>query len=200
MIILGVVATVLVLTIGAAVVKIYNRLVAMKGNCENGFSQIEVQLKRRYDLIPNLVNCVKSYLQHEAKTLEAVIAARNQAASGLTQVAKNPSNESAMQSWMGAEGMLAGALGRMSFVIESYPELKGSERVAHLMEELTSTENKISFARQLYNDWAAEFNIYRQSFPAVCFAASFGFADNLKMIEFENQADLEQSPEVMLTA
>ncbi len=179
--------------------KTYNNLVAFKNQSENGFAQIEVQLKRRYDLIPNLVECVKGYITHESETLEKVIAARNQAASGLAGIAANPANAAAMQSWMGAEGALVGAMGRLSVVMEDYPELKANENVAQLTEELTSTENKISFARQSYNDWVTNFNTYRQSFPTVFFAPSIGFADDLTYVEFDESEDIETAPTVALT-
>src|SRR5688572_30026684 len=156
----------------------YNRLVGLKTNCENAFSQIEVQLKRRYDLIPYLVACVKQYIVHERESLEHVIAARNQAAAGLAQAAQQPGDAEAMQKWIGAEGSLAGAMGRLTVAIESYPELKADARVADLTEQLTSTENRIAFARQAYNDWAAGFNNYRQAFPTCLLASPLGFKQN----------------------
>ncbi|MCA9215154.1 MAG: LemA family protein [Planctomycetales bacterium] len=179
-------------------VKIYNNLVLLKNRCDNNFSQIEVQLKRRYDLIPNLVECTKSYLTHERETLEAVIAARNQAATGLSNLAKQPGSAEAMQSFIGAEGALSAAMGKLSFVMEDYPELKANETVAQLTEELTSTENRIAFARQSYNDICTSFNIYRESFPSVLVAPSFGYAENMPLIEFENSEQLEAAPVVKL--
>lgn len=189
----------LILFAGFACIKIYNQLVMLKNNCENGFSQIEVQLKRRYDLIPNLVECTKSYLKHERETLEAVIAARNQASSGLAELAKQPGSAQAMQSFVGAEGALTSALGKLSFVMEDYPELKANETVAHLTEELTSTENRVAFARQAYNDTCTSFNIYRESFPTVLVAPSFGYGENMPLIEFDDVDQLEQAPTVNLT-
>src|SRR5437773_9840213 len=155
----------IVIALALAAAAIYNRLIKLKTNCENAFAQIEVQLKRRYDLIPNLVECVKRYMIHERDTLERVIAARNQAAAGLTRAIQQPGDSEALRTWMGAEGSLAGALGRLSAVMENYPELKANESVGDLTEELTSTENRIAYARQTYNDWATGFNTYRQTFP-----------------------------------
>lgn len=188
----------LVLVVAIAVGKIYNQLVGHKNSSQNSFSQIEVQLKRRYDLIPNLVECVKCYLKHERETLEAVIAARNQAASSLTAMNHQLTNPESMQSLASAEGLLGGALGKLSFVMENYPELKANTVVSQLTEELSSTENRIAFARQVYNDSATAFNIHRQSFPAVLFATSLGFGDDLEMLEFENSLELQHAPKVAL--
>ncbi len=187
------------LVIGASLSKIYNRLVLLKNRCENGFAQIEVQLKRRYDLIPNLVECVKGYMTHERETLQNVIAARNQAAGGLAQAAKDPANASAVQAWMNSEGALAGALGRLNFVMEDYPELKANENVAQLTEELTHTENRVAFARQAYNDLAMTFNTYRQSFPTIALAPTFGFASDLEMLEIADSQQIQEAPVVSLT-
>jgi len=186
------------LLLGFVAAVIYNRLVGLKTSCENAFSQIEVQLKRRYDLIPNLVQCVKQYMVHEKETLERVIAARNQAATGLAQAAQQPGNAEAMQKWMGAEGTLAGALGKLSVAIESYPDLKADARVADLTEQLTSTENRIAFARQAYNDWVSGFNNYRQAFPVCVLAGSLGFAQNRSFVEIANREKLEEAPQVVL--
>lgn len=186
------------LVIAIATGRIYNMLVGQKNLSQNSFSQIEIQLKRRYDLIPNLVECVKSYVKHERETLEAVIAARNQASASLTSMNHQLTNTNGMHNLVQAEGILGGALGRMSCVIESYPELKANEVVSQLTEELSSTENRIAFARQVYNDCAMTFNIQRQSFPTVLFAASFGFADDLEMLEFENSAEIQAAPKVAM--
>lgn len=177
----------------------YNRLVVLRNRCDNGFAQIDVQLKRRYDLIPNLVECVKSYMSHERETLERVIAARNQASQELTKAAKTPSDKTALTNWMGAEGVLNGALGKLSFVMEDYPELKANESVAQLTEELTSTENRIAFARQAYNDWATTFNTVRQSFPTILFAGPVGFGDDRPMLEIANVQEIQEAPVVVLT-
>lgn len=187
-----------VFAVGIVVARIYNNLVAMNNRCENAFSQIEVQLKRRYDLIPNLVECTRSYLTHERETLENVIAARNQASNGLAKAAKDPKNAEALKAWMGAEGALAGAMGSLSFVMESYPELKANESVAALTEELTSTENRISFARQSYNDLATSFNTYRQTFPAVVFASNLGHDEDRTLLEFDEAEAIDVAPQVAL--
>ena len=180
-------------------VRIYNRLVRLDHQCENGFSQIEIQLRRRYDLIPNLVEAVRGYLQHEQETLESVIAARNQAAQGLTAATQEGAGPVAMQQWMGAESALTGALGKLSFVMEDYPQLRANESVATLTEELRSTENRISFARQAYNDWCTTFNVCRESFPNILFAPSFGFNCERPMLEFENAEVIAEPPKVLLT-
>ncbi len=147
----------------------------MRNRFKNAFAQIDVQLKRRYDLIPNLVETAKGYMKHERQTLEAVIAARNQAAGAIEKVAANPANVSAMQSLVGAESALTGALGRLFALVESYPDLKANQTMMQLMEELTSTENKVSFARQAFNDAVMAYNTARETFPAVLFAGMFGF-------------------------
>lgn len=188
----------MVASIGMTVAKTYNRLVAMSNQAKNGFNQISVQLQRRYDLIPNLVEAVRGFMTHESQTLEAVIAARNQAASQLNQVASQPGNASAVTALAGAESALTGALGRMSFVMEDYPELKANESVAQLTEELTSTENRIAFARQSYNDWATAFNVMREAFPTNTFASQIGFSENMSLLEFEDQAEIKYAPKVSL--
>jgi len=156
-------------------VGIYNRLVDLRNRFKNAFSQIDVQLKRRYDLIPNLVETAKGYLKHERETLEAVIKARNIAASAAQAAAANPADGNAMKSLVGAEAGLAGALSRLMVVSERYPELKANENMMRLQEELTSTENKVAFARQAYNDSVMVYNTTRETFPAVLIAAMLGF-------------------------
>ena len=187
------------LILASQAVRIYNRLVTLDHQCENGFSQIEIQLKRRYDLIPNLVEAVRAYMQHERETLECVIAARNQAAQGLTAATQHGAGPAAMQQWMGAESALMGALGKLSFVMEDYPQLKANESVTVLTEELRSTENKISFARQAYNDWCTTFNVCRQTFPNILFAPSFGFNSERPLLEFDDAAVIEEPPKIVLT-
>jgi LemA protein len=189
----------LVLIISGLVVSTYNRLVALKNLCDNGFAQIEVQLRRRYDLIPNLVECVKGYMSHERQTLENVIAARNQASAGLVQATQNPANVQNLQSLVGADHALTTALGRLNFVMEAYPELKANESVASLTEELTSTENKVTFARQAYNDWVMGYNTYRESFPAAMFAAALGFTENRACLEMIDSTAIQQAPVVSLS-
>ena len=183
--------------IAMAVAKTYNRLVKMSNQTKNGFNQISIQLQRRYDLIPNLVECVRGYMAHESETLEAVIAARNEASAKL-KGATNPTDGTALSSLAGAEGALTNALGRMAFVMEDYPELKVNESVAQLTEEITSTENRIAFARQAYNDWATEFNNDRQEFPTVTFASSIGFGDDFSLLEFEEAQAIKKAPQVAL--
>ncbi|QDV22013.1 LemA family protein [Aureliella helgolandensis] len=174
---------------------IYNHLVSLRERYKNAFSQIEVQLKRRYDLIPNLVETVKGYMAHEKDTLEAVINARNQAVSGLKQAAGDPSDPAAMQALAGAEQGLTGALGRLFALSEAYPDLKANQNMMQLTEEITTTENKVSFARQAYNDTATSYNIYRQGFPAVLLAGMFGHAQNAELLQFDSKA-IAEAPKV----
>ena len=178
------------------VVGIYNRLVSLKNRYTNAFAQIEVQLKRRYDLIPNLVKTVERYLKHEQETLTAVIEARNQAMAGLKGAAADPTSAAAMQTLAGAEGGLAGALGRLNMVMEDYPELKANENMSELSEELTSTENKVSFARQAFNDLVMGYNTYKQSFPQIAFAGLFGHGSDATLLEFEDSAKIQAAPQV----
>ncbi|MCU0791820.1 MAG: LemA family protein [Opitutaceae bacterium] len=156
---------------------VYNGLVALRNRFKNAFAQIDVQLKRRYDLIPNLVETAKGYLAHERETLEAVIKARNVAASAAQAVAANPANGAALQGLLGAESGLAGALSRLMVVSEAYPDLKANQNMLRLTEELTSTENKISFARQAFNDAVMAYNTRRETFPAVLVAGALGFTE-----------------------
>jgi LemA protein len=156
-------------------IAIYNGLVTLRNRFKNAFSQIDVQLKRRYDLIPNLVESVKGYMAHERGTLEAVVQARGSAVSAAQTAAARPGDPGAMQALSQAEGALGGALGRLLAVFEQYPDLKANQNVLGLQEELTSTENKIAFARQAYNDSVMEYNTKRESFPQVAFAGVMGF-------------------------
>src|SRR5712672_1494325 len=165
----------IVVIIAVWAIAIYNGLVALRNRYKNAFSQIDVQLKRRYDLIPNLVESVKGYMQHERGTLDAVIKARGNAVSAAQAAAANPGNPGAMQGLSQAEGALGGALGRLIAVFEQYPDLKANQNVLGLQEELSSTENKISFSRQAYNDSVMEYNTKRESFPDSIFAGAFGF-------------------------
>ena len=176
-------------------VGIYNRLVTLKNRFENAFSQIEVQLKRRYDLIPNLVETVRGYMKHEKETLEAVINARNQAVGGLKQAAANPGDPAAMQALAGAEQMLTGTLGKLFALAEAYPDLKANQNMAQLTEELTSTENRVAFARQAYNDSVTSYNTYRQTFPPIVFANMFGHATDAELLEFDSEA-IAEAPKV----
>ncbi len=158
-------------------VSVYNGLVQLRNRFKNAFAQIDVQLKRRYDLIPNLVETAKGYMKHERDTLEAVIQARNQASSAGQQVANNPADPNAMKALLGAEGALTGMMGRFFALAEAYPDLKANQNMMQLTEELTSTENKIAFARQAYNDAVTAYNIKRESFPDSLLAGVFNFAE-----------------------
>lgn len=177
-------------------ISIYNNLVRLKNQYQNAFAQIEVQLKRRYDLIPNLVETAKAYLQHESATLEAVVAARNQAAGALKQAAADPSNANAMHSLGGAESALGSALGRLNVVMEAYPDLKANQNMMQVSEELTSTENRVAFSRQAFNDAVMNFNTYRQSFPPVLFASLFGHPADASLLEFADSAEIQAAPKV----
>ena len=156
-------------------VAIYNRLVTARNGYKNAFAQIDVQLTRRYDLIPNLVETAKGYLAHERGTLEAVIAARNSAFSGLKNAAAKPGDAAAIGQLASADTALGGALGKLMAVVESYPDLKANQTMAQLMEELTSTENRVAFARQAYNDAVLGFNNACEVFPGNLVAGTFGF-------------------------
>ena len=178
------------------VVSIFNNLVRLRNRFKNAFAQIEVQLKRRYDLIPNLVETAKSYMKHERETLEAVVEARNAAAKGLASVAADPGSASAIADLAGAEGALAGAMSKFSMVMEAYPDLKASENMIQLSEELTSTENKVAFARQAFNDQVMAYNTYKQSFPATFFAPKFGHSQDASLLEFADSAQIQEAPKV----
>lgn len=190
-----VVLLVLVGVVIVYVVGIYNRLVTLKNRYLNAFSQIEVQLKRRYDLIPNLVETAKAYMAHEKETLEAVISARNQAAAMLKGAAADPGG-GGLEKLAGAEGVLQSSLGKLNFVMEAYPDLKANENMMQLNEELSSTENKVAFARQAFNDAVMQFNNYRQSFPPVFFASGFGHPSDAMLLEFEDSEQIQQAPKV----
>ena len=177
------------------VVGIFNKLVTFKNRFENAFSQIEVQLQRRYDLIPNLIETVKGYMAHEKETLEAVIQARNQAQSSLQAASQNPGDASAIAGLAGAEGMLGGALGRIFALSESYPDLKANQNMANLQEELSSTENKVAFSRQAFNDSVTAYNTYKQTFPPVFFAGMFGHGQDGTLLEFESKK-IKEAPKV----
>ena len=177
-------------------VAIYNQLVALQNRFKNGFAQIEVQLKRRYDLIPNLVETAKGYLAHERETLEAVIAARNDAATALQAAAQSGADAGSIKQLSGAEGVLGSALGKLNVVMEAYPDLKASANMQQLSEELTSTENKVAFARQGFNDAVMNYNTYRQSFPNVVIANFFGHQVDAELLEFEDSDAIQAAPSI----
>jgi len=177
---------------------IYNKLVTLRNRYLNAFKQIDVQLKRRYDLIPNLVESTKGYLAHERGTLEEVIRARNTAFDASKKAAANPGEATAMTGLMQAEGVLSGVIGKLLAVVESYPDLKANQTISQLMEEITSTENKISFARQAYNDDVAEYNIGREQFPNSVIAGSFNF-QKAELLEAIESTEERKAPKVSFT-
>ena len=181
--------------LGAWVVGIFNTLVTYRNRYKNAFAQIEVQLKRRYDLIPNLVEVAKGYMKHERGTLEAVIQARNQAAGGLQKAAADPGNADAIKGLAAAEGVLSGTIGRLFALAEAYPDLKANQNMMQVSEELRSTENRVAFARQAFNDSATAYNTYKQTFPPILFAAMFGHAQDATLLEFEGEP-IQQAPKV----
>ena len=190
LVIVGVLIVLIMIIVG-----IYNKLITLKNRFENAFSQIEVQLQRRYDLIPNLIETVKGYMAHEKETLEAVIQARNQAQSSLQTASQNPGDAGAIAGLAGAEGVLGGALGRIFALSESYPDLKANQNMANLQEELSSTENKVAFSRQSFNDSVTEYNTYKQTFPPVIFAGMFGHGQDGTLLEFESKK-IKEAPKV----
>lgn len=189
-----IIATVVIVLIVLLAIGMYNKLVNLRNRYKNAFAQIDVQLKRRYDLIPNLVETAKGYMKHERETLEAVTAARSGAASAVKAAALNPADPAAMRSLLGAESTLTGALTRFFAVVEQYPDLKANQSMGQVMEELSSTENKVSFARQAYNDSVMVYNTARETFPTVVVAGMFGFGE---AVLFEISAPQErEAPKV----
>ena len=176
-------------------VSIYNRLVVLKNQFENAFSQIEVQLKRRHDLIPNLVELVKGAMEHERGTLNDVISARTRAVSGLQTAAANPGDPAAIQELGAAESLLGGALGRLFALSENYPALQANQNVMQVQEELTTTENKVGFSRQAYNDAVTSYNTYKQTFPPVLVAGSFGHAKDASLLDFDDE-EINEAPKI----
>lgn len=175
-------------------ITIYNRLVAGRNRFKNAFAQIDVQLTRRYDLIPNLVETAKGYMKHERETLEAVINARNTAVNGLKEATADPSNPEAMKKLAAAEQGLSGALGRLFALSEAYPDLKANENMMQLSEELTTTENKVAFARQAYNDSVMDYNTLREVFPNNLFAGWFNFRP-AELLDIEDET-MREAPKV----
>ena len=192
----------IVLAIGlvsvVGLVRIYNRLVELRNRIANAFGQIDVQLKRRHDLVPNLVEVARRYMEHEAQTLQAVIAARNQANDAASAARQHPENAQTIGALALAEQGLMGSLGRLLVVAEAYPDLKADARMRELSEELSSTENRVSFARQAYNDAVMEYNNARETFPASLFAAFFGHPQNAALLQFDDHSEIQQSPRISL--
>jgi LemA protein len=176
-------------------ISIYNRLVALRNRFKNAFAQIDVQLKRRYDLIPNLVETAKGYIKHERETLEAVIKARNQAVAAAGAAGANPGNPAAMQGLAQAEGALTGMLSRFFALAEAYPDLKANQNMLAIQEELSSTENKVAFSRQSFNDSVMEYNTRRESFPDSIFAGMFGFGP-AELLQATESAEERKAPQV----
>ena len=196
LIVLGVLLLIAIV-LGLWVAGIYNSLVTLRNRFKNAFAQIDVQLKRRYDLIPNLVEVAKGYMKHESGTLEAVIKARNIAYTASQAAAANPADAGAVKSLLSAESGLAGAMSRLMVVSEQYPELKANQNMMQLTEEITSTENKISFARQAYNDAVMVYNTTRESFPTNILAGMFNFAE-AQLFKIEDAAE-RAAPQVKFT-
>jgi len=187
---LGVIAAIVVF-----VIAVYNRLVALRNRYKNAYAQIDVQLKRRYDLIPNLVEAAKGYIKHERETLEKVVAARGTAVSAAQRAAGAPGDPAAMQALSQAEGALGGALGRLLAVFEAYPDLKANQNILAVQEELASTENKVAFARQAFNDSVMEYNTKRESFPDNMVAGMFGFGA-AELLQVTESAEERRAPKV----
>jgi LemA protein len=194
-VIVGIVFLLFVLILVVYAVGTYNRLVTLRERFKNGFSQIEIQLKRRYDLIPNLVETAKGYMAHERETLEAIIRARGAAMSGLER-ARGAPGQAKMAEFAQAEAALGHALTRFMAVAESYPDLKANQTMSELNEELTSTENKIAFARQAYNDSVTEYNAFKKQFPPVVIANLTGFAEDAGLLEFADSVQIQAAPRV----
>ncbi len=190
-----IIGAVVVVGLLAWAVSIYNRLVALRNRYKNGFAQIDVQLKRRYDLIPNLVETARAYMAHERETLEALIVARNTALTAAGKAAQAPGEPTAMQGLASAEAGLSGALSKLFALSEAHPDLKANQTMMQLSEELSSTENKVSFARQAFNDSVMEFNTCVESFPDLVFAGAFGFP-RAELLALENPAEERQAPKV----
>jgi LemA protein len=193
----GLVVLAVIVVLALFLAGMYNRLVTLRNRYKNAFAQIDVQLKRRHDLIPNLVETAKGYLAHERGTLQEVVAARNQAVSAREKAAGNPGDPEAMRDLSQAEGALTGTLGRLFALAEAYPDLKANQTMSQLMEELTSTENRVAFARQAFNDAVTGYNIARETFPTAIMANMFGFqAAELFQIEAPEE---REAPQVKFT-
>jgi LemA protein len=194
--VIGVVIAVLVLGLAILVISGYNGLVRARNAIRNGFAQIDVQLQRRFDLVPNLVETAKAYMAHERDTLEAVIAARGEALSGLSAAQASPGDPAAMRQLAAGQGALDSALGRLIAIAESYPDLKANQNMAQLSEELTSTENKVAFARQAYNDSVMAYNNRRETFPTSVYAGMLGFAAAAQLGVPPERPEMRDAPKV----
>lgn len=192
----GLITLIVLAVIAIYLISLFNKLVNLKNRYQNAFAQIDVQLKRRYDLIPNLVETAKAYMAHESNTLQAVTEARNAALQQLKAAASNPSDGSAITGLGHAETQLGGALRKFNVSVEAYPDLKANQNMMQLSEELISTENKVSFARQAMNDSATEYNTARQSFPANFLAGFFGHNKDMALLEFEDRQEIQAAPKV----
>lgn len=186
----------LVLAVVFGCIALYNNLVTLRNRYKNAFAQIDVQLKRRHDLIPNLVETVKKYMQHERETLESVIRARNAAVSAGNTASANPGDPAAMSALASAEGALSGALGRLFALSENYPDLKANQNMAQLQEELSSTENRVAFARQAFNDAVMGYNTSREKFPGNLIAGRFGFKE-AQLLEATESPEEKKAPKVV---
>ncbi len=191
----GIVLLVLIVALVAAVIAIYNSLVTNRNQYKNAFSQIDVQLKRRHDLIPNLVETVKGYIKHERGTLEAVIKARSAAVDATRQASQEPGDPARMKQLSEAEGVLSGTLRRLFALSEAYPDLKANQNVSQLQEELSSTENRIAFARQAFNDAVMSYNISREKFPNTIVSTMFNFKE-AQLLESTESAEEKKAPKV----
>ncbi len=195
LIILLLIIIVLIVALGTFLVAVYNKLVKFREHVRNAFAQIDVQLERRHDLIPNLVETVKGYMSHERETLEGVVSARAAATQARIEVSGDPENLEAMSKLAQSEGALGGALGRLLAVAEAYPDLKANQNMAQLTEELTATENKIAFARQNYNDQVNTYQTYKAAFPPVLVANNFGFKDSA-YLDLDEKAEKRENIQV----